>query len=75
MSEREHDPLVDTAAAAAAVGVATRSFRTWARRRGVEPVDRVRVGRRQLAYYRLSDVYAATRVRSQNGLIDKLKTA
>lgn len=69
----ERPRLVDTATAAEAVGVTPAAFRTWARRRGLSPVARVRDGRRHVALYRLSDVYAATRPRSPDPRLDKLR--
>lgn len=53
--------LVDTGAAAEAVGVAASGFRSWARRRGLDPVERRRVGRRFVAYYDLRAVLEAER--------------
>lgn len=56
--------LVTTEQAAEAVGVEPRSFRTWARRRHLDPVRRVRVGSSWRAVYDLDAVYRATRTTS-----------
>jgi hypothetical protein len=53
--------LVTTEEAAEWLGIGARSFRTWARRRAVEPVHRVRVGRSWRALYDLDHVSLATR--------------
>lgn len=54
--------LLTSAEAADIVGnVTPDAFRTWARRRGILPARRVRVGSRTVALYDPDDVFVATR--------------
>ena len=53
--------LVDTAAAAEAVGVAASGFTTWARRRDLRPVRHERRGRRTVALWDVRAVLELTR--------------
>ncbi|MBD3781685.1 MAG: hypothetical protein IE926_01835 [Micrococcales bacterium] len=53
------EDIVSTATAAHRVGVSVEHFYVWARRRGVTPVHRVRVGRSTVAAWSLSAVLDA----------------
>lgn len=55
--------VVDTGAAAEAVGVAASGFTTWARRRGLRPLRHERRGRRTVALWELQAVLELTRRR------------
>lgn len=57
----EDTVLVTTEQAAEAVGVSPGAFRTWARRRHLEPIRRVRIGSSWRSVYDLERVYDATR--------------
>lgn len=75
MTDEPEPTLVDTPTAAHAAGVAASGFQTWARRRGLEPVDKVRRGRRFMLRWSLDDVFAATRaVDASPEVLDKLRT-
>lgn len=53
--------LVETDAAAAAVGMAPAAFREWAARRGLRAVRHVRLGRSTIAVWDLRQVYETDR--------------
>ncbi|QIM19891.1 hypothetical protein G7075_00065 [Phycicoccus sp. HDW14] len=57
------EDIVSTEAAAHRVGVATDQFKTWARRRGLKPAVRVRVGRSTRAGWSLAAVLDAQSAR------------
>lgn len=58
--------LLRTGEAAALVGVATASFKTWARRRDLRPVSIERDGRARVALWDADQVLAATTVSPQS---------
>lgn len=64
---------VDTATAAHAVGLAASGFRTWARRRGLDPIRHERRGRSTVAVWDLDAVYAATATRAVTPLPPSVK--
>lgn len=53
------EDVITTEDAAHRVGVATDSFRTWAKRRGLRPTMRVRIGRSSYAVWSLVEVLDA----------------
>ncbi|MDE9364569.1 hypothetical protein PZ938_03045 [Luteipulveratus sp. YIM 133132] len=53
-------PQISTKDAAALVDVNERGFQTWAKRRGIEPVRRIRLGRTTYALWDADEVLAGT---------------